>query len=74
MHEVWELKYSLSLQKLTKRISSSRSVSLSPRAGREFVNEDRSFFCSELVAKMYKVLGILATEMSSGGFYPSDFE
>ncbi len=68
------MKYSLSLQKLTKRISSSRSISLLPKEGREFVNEDRSFFCSELVAKMYKVMGILATDMSSGGFYPSDFE
>jgi len=29
------------------------------KANREMIDEDRTFFCSELVAKGFKVLGIL---------------
>jgi len=37
------------------------------------MDEDRTFFCSELVAKMYKVLGILDSEEPSSSFFPGNF-
>ena len=38
------------------------------------VDEERTFFCSELVAKACKVLGILKnTDVSCGRFMPGDF-
>lgn len=38
------------------------------------IEENRSFFCSELVAKCYKVCGIMAqTEEASCSFTPADF-
>jgi hypothetical protein len=37
------------------------------------VDKDRTFFCSELVAKIYKVLGLLETELASSNFMPGDF-
>jgi len=36
-------------------------------------NEDREFFCSELIAKAYKEVGILDTEVASWKFMPVDF-
>lgn len=40
----------------------------------QLVDKDRTFFCSELVAKCYKVCGIMQpTELSSTNFFPSDF-
>lgn len=41
---------------------------------KKFVNKDRTFFCSELVAKAYKTLGIIADDDTScTQFYPSHF-
>lgn len=38
------------------------------------IDESRTFFCSELVAKAFKVLGILeADETASSQFYPHHF-
>jgi len=38
------------------------------------ISKDRTFFCSELVAKAFKVLGIFEdTKISSAKFYPSHF-
>jgi hypothetical protein len=38
------------------------------------IDEDRTFFCSELVAKCYKVCGIMApTDEASSNFLPIDF-
>lgn len=40
----------------------------------QFVDKDRSFFCSELVAKAYKVCGIMQpTDEASSNFLPIDF-
>lgn len=36
-------------------------------------NEEREFFCSELIAKAYKEVGILNTEVASWKFMPVDF-
>ena len=39
-----------------------------------FVEEDRTFFCSELIAKCYKVLGLLKdTNEASSRFHPWHF-
>ena len=46
--------------------------SVKPERG-EFVDETRAFFCSELVAKAYKVLGIMTDPRPSHSFYPGTF-
>jgi len=39
-----------------------------------FVHDDRTFFCSELVAKAFKETGIMQNDdRSSSSFYPKDF-
>jgi hypothetical protein len=44
------------------------------RPSENLVEEDRTFFCSELVAKCYKVCGIMApTDEASSNFLPIDF-
>lgn len=41
---------------------------------RQFVDESRTFFCSELIAKAYKVLGIIEDDAKScANYYPSSF-
>jgi len=41
---------------------------------KDVIDEDRTFFCSELVAKAYKVCGImLHTEEASANYLPVDF-
>jgi hypothetical protein len=40
----------------------------------KFMDESRSFFCSELVAKSFKILGIMVDdEISCSKFYPHHF-
>ena len=40
----------------------------------EMIDENRTFFCSELVAKAFKVLGILKdNDISCAKFFPSHF-
>ena len=40
----------------------------------KFIEEDRTFFCSELVAKSFKILGIMADDdVASSMFYPHHF-
>ena len=36
-------------------------------------NEERRFFCSELIAKAFKEVGLLQSEQASCQFMPSDF-
>ncbi len=36
-------------------------------------NEKNSYFCSSLVAKLYKKLGLLDPNASSNGYMPYDF-
>lgn len=41
---------------------------------RQLINQDRTFFCSELVAKACKILGILENDStSSSRFHPVHF-
>jgi len=35
--------------------------------------EDRKFFCSELIAKAYKLMGLIKSDISSSNFFPCDF-
>jgi hypothetical protein len=39
----------------------------------KYIDSDRTFFCSELIAKMYKVLGVLEGDKPSVKFMPGDF-
>lgn len=39
----------------------------------ENVKEDRGYFCSELVAKAFKSVGLLDEKKSSGRYWPVDF-
>jgi sulfatase maturation enzyme AslB (radical SAM superfamily) len=49
-------KYGMSTSKLL-----FHRESIKPKKG-AFIDQDRTFFCSELVAKAYKVLGLLADD------------
>ncbi len=61
-------KYGISSSKIlfTKR------ESIKPKKG-AYIDEDRTFFCSELVAKAYKVLEIMGDDKPSSAFYPGSF-
>lgn len=39
----------------------------------ENVNEDRGYFCSELIGKALKSIGLLDEKKSSGRYWPVDF-
>ena len=42
--------------------------------GAKIINDDRTFFCSELVAKAFKILQIMEEDgRASSQFYPSHF-
>jgi len=44
------------------------------REKKGYIDEDRTFFCSELVAKTFKVCGIMEnTEGSCANFFPGHF-
>lgn len=49
-----------------------RKKSVYPKNG-EVIDDEWTFFCSELVAKTYKEMGILSAEMSSGTYLPASF-
>ena len=68
--------YGLNIKKLLKR----KTVGFNPmEVGedgkvREMINENRTFFCSELVAKAFKVFGVLQNDQtSSSSFLPKHF-
>ena len=67
VREVVGHKYALSIAKLLQR----KTVALdgSNNTGK-FVAENRTFFCSELVAKAYKVMGLLEPEGASSQYLP----
>lgn len=37
------------------------------------IDKDRTFFCSELIAKAYKVLGIFNSDISCSQIFPKHF-
>ena len=63
-------KYGLGGGKLWRR----KTVNLSEKNNRLMIDEERTFFCSELVAKAFKVLGILENDSTScSKFMPGHF-
>jgi hypothetical protein len=36
--------------------------------------ENKTFFCSELVAECYKIMGVLSREQASNQYWPGTFE
>jgi len=59
--EVWAHNYALGNPFKINRSSEVNEL----KGDRKFVNEDRTFFCSELVAKAYKSLGVFDTPLPS---------
>jgi hypothetical protein len=61
-------KYGLSPKKLLIQRNT-----IKPKNGK-YIDDDRTFFCSELVAKAYKVLGIIDNDSKAcSSYYPSSF-
>jgi len=56
-------KYKVILSKLFKKKAN----------GQDELNENRTFFCSELIAACYKKLGLLPPDISSASYWPSSF-
>jgi len=49
-------------------------LGLDENGEKRIIAADRTFFCSELVAKAYKILGIMENDdTSSAKFFPSHF-
>jgi hypothetical protein len=68
LKEAVGLKYGISTSKLLFQRNTVKPVK------GKYIDEDRTFFCSELVAKAYKVLGIMVDdEKSCSAYYPSSF-
>ena len=61
--------YDFSLSKMLKRVSVQEE-----QEGNIKREEKNSFFCSELVAALYKYLGILERTKSSTQYWPGSFE
>ena len=69
LSEAVGLKYGIGgnklLKKKTEKVENTEN---------ELINEDRTFFCSELVAKAFKLLGVMENdETSCAQFYPHHF-
>lgn len=61
-------KYGISTSKLLFQRNTVK-----PKTGK-YIDDDRTFFCSELVAKAYKILGIMEEDgRPCNHFYPSSF-
>lgn len=68
LEEVLGKKYSVSLSKFWRR-----SISLKNHEGKPIEDVNRTFQCAELVAKMYKVLGLLPDNQHTGAYCPVHF-
>lgn len=69
LEETWEHEYECSIKKLTQ----GKSFNIDPYCDRKYISKNRTFFCSELIAKAYKVLGVMKTERASASFFPNHF-
>ena len=72
LKEVNGHKYSIGVGQVFAR---NRAETIMKQAGGDkMVDDDRTFFCSELVAKAFKVCGVLQeTKEASSNFFPVDF-
>lgn len=67
LREVVGNKYGISTSKIMQR------KTVKARKG-VYIDDDRTFFCSELVAKGYKVLGVMEDDdRACSSYYPSSF-
>lgn len=68
-------KYGLNANKLTRSATiKQKDLGLDDNGEKRIIAADRTFFCSELVAKAYKILGIMENDdTSSAKFFPSHF-
>ena len=67
MKEVIGKSYGLSTSKLLKKHTIKKNPGVQ-------VEEDRTFFCSELIAKAYKVLGVMECDgRASSKYFPNNF-
>ena len=55
------------------QLSASKLLQFESDFNWETVNEERGYFCSELVAKALKSIGLLDEKKSSGRYWPVDF-
>lgn len=55
LEEAWDHDYGIGIGKLTAKAS----FKLTSDSTQKYIAEGRTFFCSELVAKAYKVLGVM---------------
>lgn len=63
-------KYALSANKLLQ----AKTMKFSVKQSRKFVAEGRTFFCSELLAKGFKIIGVFEDKgEASSTYYPSHF-
>ena len=61
--------YSLSVSQLTRKESIKHK---NPDV--KFIDKDRGFFCSEIVAKCHKIIGIIQNDnIASSQYMPNDF-
>lgn len=67
------MKYGIELNKLAARVTMRGSFAIKKGNKKKYVDENRTFFCSELVAKAYKVLNVFKTERSAATFFPNNF-
>jgi hypothetical protein len=58
----------------TKIFSKHKSMKIKKGSDKQFIEENRTFFCSELVAKAFKTLGIIENDDTAcSSFLPSHF-
>jgi len=70
LSEAVGLKYGLGGNKLLR----SKTIVKNVNDENELIESDRTFFCSELVAKAFKILGIIEDDdISCTRFYPHNF-
>ena len=65
--EAYGKKYSLNARKLLTR------KSMAVKGSDSLIEKNRTFFCSELVAKAYKCMGLLDKDKSSSTYFPNSF-
>jgi len=74
MKQVIGLSYSVNVSKLVRKKTVAMKNNKNKDGEDLLVDENRTFFCSELIAKTYKILEIMEeTDVSSAKFMPGDF-
>ena len=70
LKEVNGMPYSLNFGKLINQ----QSINIPKGQENKYTTSDRTFFCSELIAKTFKVLGIIENDsISCANYYPVHF-